>query len=99
MDYFVKCVEYGENLEIDWKNHATYPQKNQASSNFFFFFLLFQYLWKEQIDNFDNQYDVLKAAFCNSRNVFVKRMRDLSTKKIIFFQGCMICLKIFFYIF
>ena len=35
-----------------------------------FFFLLSQYFAKEQFDTFDNLGDVLRAALCDSRNVF-----------------------------
>ena len=48
-------------------NHATSTQKNLATSNFF---LLNHYFWKEQFDTFDMRYDVLRAAFCDSHNVF-----------------------------
>ena len=34
--------------------------------------ILAQYFWKEQFDTFDNQYDVHKELFCNSRYVFMK---------------------------
>ena len=34
--------------------------------------ILAQYFWKEQFDTFDNQCDVHKAAFCDSRYVFMK---------------------------
>ena len=29
-----------------------------------------QYFWKEQFDTFDNRCNVLRAAFCNSREAF-----------------------------
>ena len=35
-----------------------------------FFLKLYQYFWKQQFDTFDNQCDVLRAAFCDSRDVF-----------------------------
>jgi len=34
--------------------------------------ILAQYFWKKQFDTFDNQCDVHKAAFCDSRYVFMK---------------------------
>ena len=37
---------------------------------------LSQYFWKEQFDTFDNRCDVLRAAFCDSRNFFVERLHD-----------------------
>ena len=37
---------------------------------FIFFYLLSQFFWKEQFDTFDNGCDVLRAAFCDSRDVF-----------------------------
>ena len=45
---------------------------NKKSRNLFF--QLSQYFWKVQFDTFDtfdNQCDVLCAAFCDSRNVFM----------------------------
>ena len=35
--------------------------------------ILSQYFWKEQFNTFDNLCDVLRAAFCDSCNVFVWR--------------------------
>ena len=32
--------------------------------------LFSEHFWKEQFDTFDNRSDVLRAAFCYSRNVF-----------------------------
>ena len=49
-------------------------QKNQIikkKNNYFF-----QYFWKEQFDTFDNHGDVLRAAFCDSRNVFSLSVYD-----------------------
>ena len=37
---------------------------------FFSCFKTFSVLWKELFDTFDNRCDVLRAAFCDSRNVF-----------------------------
>ena len=34
------------------------------------FFVLSQYFWKDQFDTFDYQCDILRAVFCDSRNVF-----------------------------
>ena len=34
--------------------------------------ILAQYFWKKHFDTFDNQCDVHKAAFCDSRYVFMK---------------------------
>ena len=34
------------------------------------FFLITHYFWKEKFDTFDNQCDVLRAASCDSRDVF-----------------------------
>ena len=34
--------------------------------------ILAQYFWKEQFDTFDNQCDVHKPVFCDSRYVFMK---------------------------
>ena len=41
------------------------------------FSVLSQYFWKEQFDTFDNRCDVLRAAFCDSCDVFVERLHDL----------------------
>ena len=38
---------------------------------FFFIDLISQYFWKKQFDLFDNQCNVLRAAFCDSRGVFL----------------------------
>ena len=48
----------------------------------FIFFLQSHFFWKEQFDTFDNQCDVLRATFCNSRDVCVKRLSDF------FLRGC-----------
>ena len=34
--------------------------------------LLSQYFWKEKFDIFDNRCDVLRAAFCDSRDVNIQ---------------------------
>jgi hypothetical protein len=45
-----------------------------------YFFLLFsEHFWKEQFDKFDNLYNFLRAAFCDSLGVF-------------WWRGCMIFL-------
>ena len=38
--------------------------------------IFFQYFWKEPFDTFDNQCHVLRAVLCDSRDVFVERLRD-----------------------
>ena len=104
MDYFVKCVEYGENLEIDWKNHATYPQKNQASSNFFFFFYFFSTFGKSKLTTlttnmmFSKQRFAILAMFllrgcviCPQKKLFFFKVAWFVSKFFfIFFRGCMI---------
>ena len=47
---------------LDKKAHAT-------SRQFFFFYLLSQHFFKLQFYTFDTRCDVLRAAFCDSRNV------------------------------
>ena len=49
--------------------------------------LLSQYFWKEQFDTFDNRCDILRAAFCHSRDVFL-RLHDFSHS--LPHSGCMI---------
>ena len=46
-----------------------------------FFLKLFQYFWKVQFDTFDSRCDFLRAAFCDSRNVF-QSQTNFSPKKI-----------------
>ena len=41
-------------------------------------YLLSQYFRKEQFDLFDNQCDVLRAAFCDSLDVFFTRLERLA---------------------
>ena len=43
------------------------------------FFLLSQYFWKQLFDTFDNRCDVLRGAFCDSRNVCVTILFSLSS--------------------
>ena len=47
-------------------------QPLHKKSCYFFFVKLFRYFWKEQFDTFDNRCDVLRAAFCDSRNVLLR---------------------------
>ena len=50
--------------------------------NYFIFLnLLSQFFWKEQFDTFDNRCDVLRAAFCDSRDVFGEK-HHRQTKKL-----------------
>ena len=60
--------------------------KNYAT----FFFIITQYFLEEQFDTFDNQCDVLRVAFCVSRDVFLKvawffvveRVRDFFCREV-----------------
>ena len=45
-------------------------------------FLLSHYFWIEQFVTFDNWCDVLRAAFCDCRNVFVERLRDFFVERL-----------------
>ena len=65
-------------------------ENKQICFNLFIYFLRFL---EEQLDTFDNRCDVLLAAFCNSRDVFVrrgcmifgvKRLRDFLCEKRFF---------------
>ena len=49
--------------------------------------------WGEQFDTFDNRCDVLRAAFCNSRDVFLERLRDFWVERlrdVFVWRGCVI---------
>ena len=43
---------------------------HKKSRNLSFFFLLSQYFWKEQFVTHDNRCDFLRAASCDSRDIF-----------------------------
>ena len=43
--------------------------------------LLSQYFWKEQLDTFDNQCDVLRAAFCDSRDVYTSHTKEIEREE------------------
>ena len=47
----------------------TQPLNKKITQPLIYIFLVSQYFGKEQIDTFDNPFDVLRAEFCNSRDV------------------------------
>ena len=52
----------------------------------FFLFFFSERFWKEQFNKFDNRCDVLRAAFCDSRNVciFIPQVnKNISEKNIL----------------
>ena len=63
--YSSDCGDTSESRERE--KHVTSPHKKIMQ----FFFS--KYFWKVQFDPIDNQCDVIRAAFCDSRYVFLWR--------------------------
>ena len=67
---YKKVKKKEKSYSSDGSDSSYSSEKNCSTSQKKFFLRFSEYFWKQQFDTFDNRYDFLKAAFCDSRDVF-----------------------------
>ena len=75
------------------KQHLTSSHKK--ITQLFCLLLFSKYFWKVQLDPFDNRCNVLRAAFCDSPNVFAESLHAFFVCRgcvLFLWRGWMICL-------
>ena len=76
-----KVKKRKEKKKIFWEVCVFFLTTLNTNIDVFNFFLNLNTLWdfwKEQFDKFDTRCDVLRVEFCNSRNIFLETLQDLS---------------------
>ena len=84
-DFFCQFLQFscGQNLvtKIIWQKLCDQNLLTKFFFNKIIYFLSF--FWKEQFDTLDKRCDVLRAAFCNSRDVYVEKITDMIVSDLI----------------